>query len=223
MAYIYRHIRVDKNEPFYIGIGSDSKGKYERAFDYSHRHSFWKNIVNKTEYEVEILMDEIDWECACKKEKEFIAMHGRRNLGKGTLVNLTDGGDGNNGAILSEESKNKIRLKAMGNKNSVGRSCEASERKRRSDVMKGNKYALGSKRTAEQLERSRTGNVNNSWIGRHHSPETIAKLMGNKNGLGRKVSDELRSRISAALKGRKLSEETKSKMRGKRGKYKKNK
>jgi len=25
MAYLYRHIRHDKNEPFYIGIGSDSK------------------------------------------------------------------------------------------------------------------------------------------------------------------------------------------------------
>jgi hypothetical protein len=22
MAYVYRHIRLDKNEPFYIGIGS---------------------------------------------------------------------------------------------------------------------------------------------------------------------------------------------------------
>jgi hypothetical protein len=24
MAYLYRHIRHDKNEPFYIGIGSDN-------------------------------------------------------------------------------------------------------------------------------------------------------------------------------------------------------
>ena len=31
MAYIYRHIRLDKNEPFYIGIGSDVEGKYKRA------------------------------------------------------------------------------------------------------------------------------------------------------------------------------------------------
>ena len=29
MAYLYRHIREDKNEPFYIGIGSDST--YKRA------------------------------------------------------------------------------------------------------------------------------------------------------------------------------------------------
>lgn len=28
MAYVYRHIRLDKNEPFYIGIGKDEGGKY---------------------------------------------------------------------------------------------------------------------------------------------------------------------------------------------------
>ena len=34
MAYVYRHIRLDKNEPFYIGIGSDKE--YKRA-DLSRR------------------------------------------------------------------------------------------------------------------------------------------------------------------------------------------
>jgi hypothetical protein len=27
MVYLYRHIRLDKNEPFYIGIGSDKQYK----------------------------------------------------------------------------------------------------------------------------------------------------------------------------------------------------
>lgn len=26
--YLYRHIRLDKNEPFYIGIGTKNKHKY---------------------------------------------------------------------------------------------------------------------------------------------------------------------------------------------------
>ena len=29
MAYVYRHVRVDKNQPFYIGIGTDNN--YKRA------------------------------------------------------------------------------------------------------------------------------------------------------------------------------------------------
>ena len=29
--YLYRHIRVDKNEPFYIGIGTKNKKQQEAA------------------------------------------------------------------------------------------------------------------------------------------------------------------------------------------------
>ena len=32
MAYLYRHIRLDKNEPFYIGIGSDTNFKRANLF-----------------------------------------------------------------------------------------------------------------------------------------------------------------------------------------------
>lgn len=57
MAYVYRHIRLDKNEPFYIGIGSDSE--YKRAHTHHSRNAHWKNIVNITAYEVEILIDNV--------------------------------------------------------------------------------------------------------------------------------------------------------------------
>ena len=57
MAYVYRHIRLDKNEPFYIGIGSDMTNK--RANEKARRSKFWKKIVAKTDYEIEILFDDI--------------------------------------------------------------------------------------------------------------------------------------------------------------------
>ena len=57
MAYVYRHIRLDKNEPFYIGIGSDMTNK--RANERARRSELWKKIVAKSEYEIEILMDGI--------------------------------------------------------------------------------------------------------------------------------------------------------------------
>ena len=93
MAYLYRHIRLDKNEPFYIGIGSDEK--YKRAYSKNDRNQHWHNIVNKIEYEVEIVLDELSWEEACNKEIEFIKIYGRKDLNEGTLVNMTDGGEGN--------------------------------------------------------------------------------------------------------------------------------
>lgn len=92
MAYLYRHIRLDKDEPFYIGIGSEKS--FKRAFSKKGRNKAWTAIVNKTRYEVEILFDDLTWDQACEKEKEFIALYGRKDLREGSLVNMTNGGDG---------------------------------------------------------------------------------------------------------------------------------
>jgi hypothetical protein len=132
MAYVYRHIRLDKNEPFYIGIGSDIP-YYKRANERARRSKFWKKIIAKTNYEIEILFDDISFEEAKVKEIEFIKLYGRKDLNTGCLVNLTDGGDGLinkvytpeyrknlsnsiKGRILSEESKEKIRKSKTGQK-----------------------------------------------------------------------------------------------------------
>jgi len=97
--YVYRHVRLDTNQVFYIGIGSkvnrsNGKSMYQRAFSKSDRNKFWKSIVSKTKYEVEILLESDDYEFVQSKEIDFIKMYGRRNTGKGTLCNLTDGGEG---------------------------------------------------------------------------------------------------------------------------------
>lgn len=118
MAYLYRHIRKDINQPFYIGIGSDNDGKFKRAYQkFSYkRNQHWHNIVNKTEYEVEIVMDDLTWEEACLKEIEFIELYGRTDLDKGPLVNKTRGGEGTVGSIHphTEETKLKISLSTKG-------------------------------------------------------------------------------------------------------------
>lgn len=106
MAYVYRHIRLDKNEPFYIGIGSDST--YFRANKKSQRNLYWKRIIAKTDFEVEILFDGISWEEAKLKEKEFIALYGRKDLNNGCLVNMTEGGDGTIGKIITDKTKQKL-------------------------------------------------------------------------------------------------------------------
>lgn len=91
MAYVYRHIRLDKNVPFYIGIGSDDK--YKRANERRDRNVYWKRIEAKSNIEIEILFDGISWKDACKKEIEFIALYKRTKDG-GTLCNITKGGEG---------------------------------------------------------------------------------------------------------------------------------
>lgn len=130
MAYVYRHIRLDKNEPFYIGVGSDER--YWRATKKSQRSKFWKRVVAKTPYEVEILIDDLTWEQALQKEKEFIALYGRYNQGKGPLVNLTDGGDGNLGYVPTKETREKLSKRFKGKKQTI----TEAEKIRRSEQFK---------------------------------------------------------------------------------------
>ena len=110
MAYLYRHIRLDKNEPFYIGIATYLK----RAYDKGQRNSIWKSIVSRTNYIVEILFDDLTREQALEKEKEFVSLYGRIDKKTGILANLTDGGEDftgcwNKGKKRTEEQKAKLR------------------------------------------------------------------------------------------------------------------
>lgn len=108
--YVYQHIRLDKDEVFYIGVGTkyNKEKRYKRAYDKKNRNILWKRITNKSEYKVEILLESDDYEFIKQKEIEFISVYGRKNLGKGTLCNLTDGGEGNTGVIVSEERRKQI-------------------------------------------------------------------------------------------------------------------
>lgn len=105
--YIYRHIRPDTNEVFYIGKGSNiSRGNNQRMIS-KERSVWWKRIValNNGNYKKEVIF-ECDNEKLCfEKEQEFIALYGRKDLGKGTLVNMTNGGDGATGIIITDKQK----------------------------------------------------------------------------------------------------------------------
>jgi|LakMenEpi03Aug12_release.lakeMendotaPanAssembly.Ray.scaffolds.fasta_scaffold263931_4 hypothetical protein len=104
MAIVYQHIRLDNNNIFYIGIGTKLKRAYEKS---DKRNIVWSRIVNKTDYKIEILAENISWEDACKMEISLIKKYGRLDLGLGTLANLTDGGDGSINRIQPKEEKEK--------------------------------------------------------------------------------------------------------------------
>ena len=105
---VYRHRRLDTNEIFYIGIGKTEK----RAYSKYDRNKHWRNTVNKYGYSVEIVTTCESWKEACDVERYLIKFYGRRDLGTGTLVNMTDGGDG----LInpSEESKLKMSIAKKG-------------------------------------------------------------------------------------------------------------
>ena len=110
MYYTYIHTRKDTGEVFYVGIGVKYEGhtdfqKYTRAYQTFSRNKFWKSIVRKTEYTITIL-SEFNSKSECEKEEErLIKLYGRRDLNKGTLVNLTDGGEGLKGTKAYNRQK----------------------------------------------------------------------------------------------------------------------
>lgn len=102
--YVYVHCTLDEEIPFYIG-----KGKNDRCKNHLDRNSWWKNIVNKHDYYIKILEINLTEEEALKKEIFYISKIGRRQFGNGgTLVNLTDGGDGVKGKIFTDEEREAI-------------------------------------------------------------------------------------------------------------------
>jgi hypothetical protein len=194
--YVYRHIRLDKNLPFYIGIGNGRN--YFRAFSKKDRNKYWNNIVNKYGYEIEIILDNLDVKIAINKEIEFIKLYGRVDLNCGTLCNLTDGGDGTTNP--SQEMRDKVSERTKGNKWNVG-----------------NKYFLGEKLTEEHKDA-----IRKSQLGKKLSIETKNKIREINKGKtyseevnkkkGRKLTDEQKRNLSEKLKGRKKSDETRQKM-----------
>lgn len=112
MAYVYKHTRSDNGECFYIGIGSDCN--YKRAYTKSSRNKYWNNIVNKHGYEVTVLLTGLTWEEACDIEMHLISKVGRGDLGKGALVNMTDGGDGTPNRPHSQEIRKKMSQMCIG-------------------------------------------------------------------------------------------------------------
>lgn len=97
--YVYKHIRLDTNQVFYIGIGTKTqkdikKNTYTRAFVVCNRNKFWKNVTNKTEYKVEIVLEHNDYNFILNKEIELIKFYGKIIDKKGSLVNISDGGLG---------------------------------------------------------------------------------------------------------------------------------
>ena len=106
-AYVYMHKRPDKNQVFYIGIGTSAN--FKRAYQRIKRNSRWKNIVKKVGLEVNVIFENITLKEAISWEIYLISLYGREQLNKGTLCNMTDGGDGTVGRIMSEEEKNNVR------------------------------------------------------------------------------------------------------------------
>lgn len=143
-GYLYRHIRLDTNEVFYIGVGMhNTDKKFKRAYFKYNRNDMWNNIVAKTDYIVEIMMINIPDNLLFEKEMEFIKLYGRRNMKNGSLCNLTDGGEGFRGVIRKKLTTPHPRLGTkMPEEQRLAMIGRKLSKEHRENISKGNKGEL---------------------------------------------------------------------------------
>jgi len=110
------------HEPFYVGKGTKNRWKHYQQ-DSCIKGKFLKNKLNILKKNnlspiVILLIKNLTELESIENEKYLIKIIGRRDLNRGTLVNLTDGGDGMSGNIPTKES----RIKAVETRRSRPRS-----------------------------------------------------------------------------------------------------
>lgn len=169
--YTYSHSRESDGQIFYIG-----KGSGRRAWAFGKRSEYWKRVAAKHGVTVQILATWPSEQEAFEHEKLLIACF----LGMGhELCNHTAGGDGASGWKHSPETIAKIRQSNLGRK----RSPEA--------------VANSRKARAEWLE----SGINAFWTIERRQ-EMSRRFAGvNHPNYGKKYSDALRAKLSAAHKG----------------------
>lgn len=137
--FIYQHRRLDTNEIFYIGIGKTK----QRAYNKYHRSELWKRVTNKVGYNVEIIAEADTLEEACQIEQYLIKYYGRRDLGLGNLINMTDGGEGFFNGTHSIKSKLKMSLSKKGKTSpNKGKKMSEEQKIKISKTNKGRKPSI---------------------------------------------------------------------------------
>lgn len=205
---VYRH-RKPNGEVFYVGIGNE-----RRPTSKWDRNQWWNNVVNKYVYEVEILATGLSWEDACELEELLIEEYGRKDLGTGTLVNLTNGGEGVKGLAHSKEARQKIGAANKGKKLSEETRKKLSVAHKGKKLSKEHRQKIGaagksrklSKEARQKISAAHKGK-NNYNYGKKLSKETKQKISAANRGknapwYSKKFSKEHRQKISAAKSGK---------------------
>ena len=194
--YAYIHYKPDFT-PFYVG-----KGRLKRANSLKRRNPYYMATVEKYGAENIIIGK---FECS-REENAFDLERGIIKCLKKAgvkITNFTDGGEGSSGRVYSLETREKMRIGKLGEKNNMfGKPRSLETRAKISAARKGKTKSL---ETKEKMRIARTGEKNHMF-GKTHSLETKAKI--SEAGKGKSKSAAHRAKISASLKLRRINGST---------------
>lgn len=200
--YVYGYIRLDTNTYFYIGKGT---GRRYKRTDINNRNPHFVNIINKVNYKVILLKENLSQEEALNLEQFMINLLINKfdysidikgfERKKKHLVNMSLGGDGCTGYKHTEEALEKMSNASKG----------------RPSPMKGKNRP---KEDCEKISANAKINPNYGMKGKHHSEESIQKMIKTKSEreYHYEISNEHKSKISASKIGHEVSQETRDKI-----------
>lgn len=200
MAWAVYIITNKANGKQYVGIAKDLKRRWHQHISANGSapafHAAMKKY-GKDFFVFSHICDAFDFEAACDIERMLIQQH---NTKAPFGYNLTDGGEGVVGRIMTEEDK-EVRRKA-----SVAFVASLSSEERSAKFgIKGRKLA------PEQIEKIRASNKGKN-LGKKLSEETRAKMSAAHKARTRSpLSEETKEKIRQSLLGRKMPESEKPK------------
>ena len=104
---VYFHLIPNTGKVFYVGMGNR-----ERPYRFNKRNRKWNKIVKEHgKPNVLIVADKLTVDKALETEKFWIKFYGLENL-----ANISSGDDGTYNVIISNETRNKMRLSQLGKK-----------------------------------------------------------------------------------------------------------
>lgn len=222
--YVYGYIDPRTAEYIYVG-----KGMELRAYIHlkNCKNKLLRNKIKAIraagmQPNVVFFACDISEELAFELEKKFIAEYGRIVLGTGTLCNVSDGGEGSSGLVMSPEQRARVSagtIRGMDN-DEVRLKCTYWSGKTFTEQHK-EKISVGVLKAYEDPE------VRQRKIDAMNRPEVLEKISASSTGRKHseysklKMSDsikaalsapEVREKLSAVWTGRKHSDESRLKM-----------
>ena len=215
-VYVYGDYVFDF-EPIYVG-----KGRRQRAYLYKREYNpiLKGKILKISKPIVKFITRSVLEKEAFLLEKKLVLLIGRLILKKGPLCNLSDGGEGNGGAIRSDQYKKHLSTIHLGKVLSKETRQKISLSRKGIPLTEEHKHNVSKAKKGVKKSRKTKRNMVAAWkLRREQSPSPLkgksSPLKGRPSplkGIKHTKPSPLKGRPNLALKGVKKSRKTKRNM-----------